>query len=229
MSMKGINLGAGKGWMSKTERGNNWIGLDKLEGKYLDEKTILPAWNEEIDIVYSSHFFEHIDNATGINLINESYRVLKKGGVIRILVPDFFKIYESIKQTLLTSKGDKIELLEELRGWMGNFDIINGKSVKINQQRTIKIDENFWMKELKSSTMPEFFKFIQSQIPKELDYQIPSRQHINWWDKNKLNKINPNLKFKYSKHGEGKIKLPLNKFDGYVDRRDITLYMEAIK
>ena len=79
----GINLGAGT-WICE-----NWIGLDKIQNNYLNENTIFPIPDNSIEYIYSAHFFEHINDETAYNLLKESKRVLKPGGIIRIILPDF--------------------------------------------------------------------------------------------------------------------------------------------
>jgi len=48
----------------------------------------IPLADGSTDFVYSSHFLEHLFRKDAENLIRESYRVLKPGGVVRIAVPD---------------------------------------------------------------------------------------------------------------------------------------------
>ena len=48
--------------------------------------------NHSVDIVYASHLFEHLSLKTANLFLNESFRVLKSGGVIRLVVPDLYKI-----------------------------------------------------------------------------------------------------------------------------------------
>jgi SAM-dependent methyltransferase len=48
----------------------------------------IPFRDESVDYLYSSHFLEHLFKSDAINLINDAYRVLKKGGVMRLSVPD---------------------------------------------------------------------------------------------------------------------------------------------
>lgn len=46
-------------------------------------------WSDgEVDIVYSSHTLEHLNKHQGLQFLRECYRVLKKDGLIRIVVPD---------------------------------------------------------------------------------------------------------------------------------------------
>ncbi|MBL8890402.1 MAG: methyltransferase domain-containing protein [Planctomycetaceae bacterium] len=55
----------------------------------------LPAKPGQYDMVYHSHVLEHLTPADGQRLIEECYRVLKPGGVLRIVVPDLEYIARS--------------------------------------------------------------------------------------------------------------------------------------
>lgn len=48
----------------------------------------IPLPDNSADYIYSSHFLEHLFRSEAEGLIKDSYRVLKKGGTIRICVPD---------------------------------------------------------------------------------------------------------------------------------------------
>jgi predicted SAM-dependent methyltransferase len=48
----------------------------------------IPVDNNVASFIYSSHFLEHLFKSEAYNLLKESYRALKSGGVIRICVPD---------------------------------------------------------------------------------------------------------------------------------------------
>lgn len=45
-----------------------------------------------VDIVYASHLFEHLSLKSAHLFLSEAYRVLRSGGVIRVVVPDLYKI-----------------------------------------------------------------------------------------------------------------------------------------
>ena len=64
--MRGINLGSGKKWSHP-----EWRGLDELDGNHLNESTRLPFEDEKVRYVFSSHFFEHINNDVAKNLKND--------------------------------------------------------------------------------------------------------------------------------------------------------------
>lgn len=57
-------------------------------GVYLDAGKSFPLSDESFDYVYSEHLFEHLTYNQGVNMLKESYRILKPGGVIRIATPD---------------------------------------------------------------------------------------------------------------------------------------------
>lgn len=48
----------------------------------------IPFADGSADFVYSSHFLEHLYRADAQRLLQESFRVLKPGGTIRVSVPD---------------------------------------------------------------------------------------------------------------------------------------------
>lgn len=48
----------------------------------------LPFKDDYFSFIFSEHFFEHLFLGDAIELFRESYRVLKYGGVFRIVVPD---------------------------------------------------------------------------------------------------------------------------------------------
>ena len=68
------------------------IGVDKRMGSGADivldlEDTVLPFENDFFDLVYAAHVLEHIRNLDFV--VREVYRVLKPGGVFRVVVPHF--------------------------------------------------------------------------------------------------------------------------------------------
>jgi ubiquinone/menaquinone biosynthesis C-methylase UbiE len=54
----------------------------------------LPFPNESVSYIYSSHTFEHFTWEDSLTVAQECYRVLRMGGVLRIVVPDLRKIVD---------------------------------------------------------------------------------------------------------------------------------------
>lgn len=88
-----------------------WINTDiinltefaaKYRFKYLpiDARNQLPFNDEVIDLAYTSHMLEHLTVAEGIAFLKECYRCMKKGAVLRVLVPDAARLisYYTAKQ-----------------------------------------------------------------------------------------------------------------------------------
>lgn len=59
---------------------------------YVDLCKPLPYADNTVEAIYSSHVFEHLFMDEVENLIDECRRILKKGGVCRVVVPDLEKI-----------------------------------------------------------------------------------------------------------------------------------------
>lgn len=55
----------------------------------------LPLKDGMAELMYTSHTIEHVTNDAVQNFLNESYRVLKKNGVLRIVVPDIELSYRA--------------------------------------------------------------------------------------------------------------------------------------
>lgn len=73
-----------------------WIGIDMLNAEGVDIVgdiyEVLAAFpSESVDEVHSYHFFEHVPDVP--LLLKELQRVLKKGGLIEVVVPHFSNAY----------------------------------------------------------------------------------------------------------------------------------------
>ncbi|MEI6835565.1 MAG: methyltransferase domain-containing protein [Candidatus Falkowbacteria bacterium] len=57
----------------------------------------VPVKSDSADVIYCSHFLEHLNRNDGRFFLEECFRALKKGGLLRIAVPDLdfaFAMYE---------------------------------------------------------------------------------------------------------------------------------------
>lgn len=59
-----------------------------LKVRRYDVRKGLPFKDNEIDYIYSSHMIEHLTEDEAKYLLEECFRTLKKGGVIRLVAPD---------------------------------------------------------------------------------------------------------------------------------------------
>lgn len=107
------------------------------EVRQIDLSQPLPFEDGTYDAVYSSHVLEHIDRSRVPALLGEFFRVLKPGGVIRVVVPDLEKVTrEYLRQLDAAAEGDAtavakhewvtLELIDQMTrsfsgGFMGRF------------------------------------------------------------------------------------------------------------
>lgn len=66
--------------------------IQKTDPKIISHnlQTGIPFQDNTFDVIYHSHFLEHLDQDAAINLMKECYRCLEQGGVLRVVVPDLF-------------------------------------------------------------------------------------------------------------------------------------------
>ena len=110
-----VNLGCGPGpqptdWVNVDGSWHARISKFKTLRRLLARLRIIPAENAElawtahlvpanlskrlpfasgtVDCIYASHVFEHLYSTAGRALLRESHRILRLGGVIRLVVPD---------------------------------------------------------------------------------------------------------------------------------------------
>ena len=82
-----LHLGCGRNLLG------GWINTDfntaKFQGSdFLDVTEKFPYDDNSVDYIFSEHMIEHINYQDGKFMIEESFRVLKSGGKIRISTPD---------------------------------------------------------------------------------------------------------------------------------------------
>ena len=68
----------------------DWINIDIEPGADLvvDLRNGLPFNNDSADFIYNEHFIEHLKFEESEKAVKEFFRVLKKGGILRIATPD---------------------------------------------------------------------------------------------------------------------------------------------
>lgn len=72
-----------------------WVGVDGFCGKHvdlvLDLRLRLPFPDCSVDYCHSEHFLEHLYPDEGLAHLKEVCRILKPGGIYRVVVPDVIK------------------------------------------------------------------------------------------------------------------------------------------
>jgi ubiquinone/menaquinone biosynthesis C-methylase UbiE len=60
--------------------------------------------NESVDVIYACHVLEHFGRYEFMDVLKRWFEVLKKGGILRLSVPDFEKVNEYYNETKDLSK-----------------------------------------------------------------------------------------------------------------------------
>lgn len=69
---------------------------------HFDLRLGIPFTDDSIDYIYTSHTLEHISKTSAQELMREAHRTLKRGGIIRVCVPDLeqaVKLYQQGNRT----------------------------------------------------------------------------------------------------------------------------------
>lgn len=89
--IKKMQIGCGPnlfdGWLNTDIDCNDKIA-------YLNAGAKFPIESDSFDFVYSEHLFEHLKVEQQINMLSESYRILKKGGILRIATPNIDFLFD---------------------------------------------------------------------------------------------------------------------------------------
>lgn len=64
----------------------------------------IPLKDKSVENIYTSHFLEHLTEKQGKNILIESFRVLKKGGILRIVIPSIEGEIKKISETIMKFK-----------------------------------------------------------------------------------------------------------------------------
>jgi predicted SAM-dependent methyltransferase len=103
-----LNLGCGSHFNPQ------WVNIDfsKTGDKVIAHNLLngIPFDDGMFEVVYHSHVLEHFPKKDAATFVGECYRVLKPGGIIRIVIPDLEQIVSNYSRLLALGKsnpGDK--------------------------------------------------------------------------------------------------------------------------
>jgi len=263
MEKKGINLGCGIDWKNDLKRNiknyqglEYWDGLDQhLGNAYFSSEYVFPYGNESIDWFFSSHFFEHIDENTAKQLVKESYRSLKKGGIMRTIVPDFellhrkylekdysfFDSNSSIGKVYPCWSKYGIDPTYEnvILNWFSTFHFCEKGDGKFTFRGPPILGESkdYGYRLLNTMSTQEVCDILHKKVF-ELKEKYPKEvvtQHISFWNYEKLEEIMLSSGFSqvyvsgFEKSKEPSMRTPLFDVWAKIGEKPMNLYVEAIK
>jgi SAM-dependent methyltransferase len=104
-----LNIGCGDSYLE------SWLNLDYVpHSAYVRQANLLdrlPISDNSTDVVYSSHFLEHIPRNQVVGFLNECYRVTKLGGTLRLVLPDWEELCSTYLSFRREGQHDKADFL----------------------------------------------------------------------------------------------------------------------
>ncbi|HSX15575.1 MAG TPA: methyltransferase domain-containing protein [Candidatus Saccharimonadales bacterium] len=128
-----LNVGCGtdykEGWINIDNNSDN--NIEKLDLNW-DLREPLPFPDRSVDYIFNEHFMEHLTPEEGIKANQDFLRVLRKGGVLRIAMPNLeetvalYMDKDWRKHTVLNNHGlgfvkTRAELLNMAVRWWGHM------------------------------------------------------------------------------------------------------------
>lgn len=206
--MKLVNIGCG------TTYHKNWVNIDySSDSNFVLEHDLskgIPLETETVDFLYNSHILEHFSKESAKELLNECFRVLKPGGIIRVVIPDLKSLAEEYLKAFNEYKLNPSDYNEANYNWFV-IELIDQLVREESGGEMLK----YWTKEniLNSDTLENRIgnvykkfsglKFNSHSIPLTFKDKIKSKilnlLGIDWIDYQKLNfyKIGERHKWMY--------------------------------
>ena len=155
-----LNLGCGNFFFPE------WTNTDISPRKSVvrwDLRRALPWRNDSFDATYSSHVLEHLTPDDGLALLKEQLRVLKSGGVCRVVVPDLETICREYLSALETANSEGTpDALKNYR-WM---------QLELLDQMVRSVSGGAMRKILQSGEFNE--GFVRDRMGEQFDLYYPS-------------------------------------------------------
>jgi len=240
-----LNIGAGV-W-----RHPLWHNLDYATAYYQDRvspyidfpydlmaQEPLPVSDATIEAVYISHVNEHIPDAENRHLFKEIVRVMKPGGVLRILTPDVTLIQNELRfeRPFTLNMRRQNSVIPEKRHLatlpqLALFSVISAFSALHPNSPKPPLSDAAIRDTFLSNTWREKLTALSEGSPRDLQHQFPSL-HVNWFDAQKLTQMLLEAGFSASWESRYSQSLSPHMRDlRYFDNRyaSFSLYVEAMR
>lgn len=206
---------------------------DRIE--YDIRRDTIPFDNDSVDNIYISHVIEHIETEHVVNLFRECYRVLKKGGVLRVACPDAKFLFE-VSQF-------------ENSFWTWRHPTVSGKEYNVSNLSEIHRFD-FLIRELSTSKCKIYNNAVESTVLSSKDCEgLPYSElielaresvvfrdafpgdHINIWDFERLELLGKEVGFAHviesKQHGSVSASMQGCKFDKKAPQ--MSLYVDLVR
>lgn len=228
----------GPGWET-VDRGNADHKIDLWRNPLQ-----LPFTDGSIEVIYSSHLIEHLDNEACRRLFREWYRILKKGGVLRVVAPNMDYLIDSyltddkdafFKDEMATGIGRTYYEEIAMQVYMYNYDrrLLEPHNLLASQfsgrKGYIVFDKQDIESNVRSMSKEEFTTWLASHNDPNL-----RGGHCNGWNSKKLIRFLKELHFSQVKESKFRqsVRNELNNnenIDLLIRSGRFSFYVECIK
>lgn len=248
------NIGAGSfyhQYWTNIDFQSDWYKVyekTSLSGIHFDLMSLesLPITSESAELVYSSHTVEHITNQAAQNMFNESYRILKKNGILRVTTPNINLEYRACRENDRSyfywidnysqkKEMDRIKISKPMNEtpieqiflfhFAGNVSTLPIEGAK----ERISTDE--FKRIFSTMNFEDALNYCTSKVDLSIQAKNPGN-HVNWWNPDKMTRMFKIAGFKnIFLSGYGQSFAPPMRNTGLFDSTHpkISLYMEAVK
>jgi SAM-dependent methyltransferase len=150
--------------------------------RYVNITKRLPFGDKTVDAVYFSHVLEHLYLDEGRHLLAESHRILKPGGLVRILVPDtehYINSYLASRATGASSACFELNQNLMFREMESKVGILRKLYTSLTDFHSHKFmyDRSYLAECLATAGFSEIQEaaFLQSRIPEIAEVELPGR------------------------------------------------------
>jgi len=93
-----LNIACGRNCIKSTET-ERWINIDSYEREnkldmILDVTKDFPFEKDSVDYIYAEQFIEHLEWNDGYKFLQNCFKILKDGGILRLVLPNYNKIFQ---------------------------------------------------------------------------------------------------------------------------------------
>lgn len=197
------NIGAGNfnlpGWqmLEYSTPDYRYEGADRFVEYDITSGKPLPYDDDSVDGIYCSHVFEHFDNEVGVHLMGEIARVLKKGAVARIIVPNIKLSYDAMM------RGDKdyfiwewwYDVAQRYRSytdkppieWPVEFSWLHSFATERVPLHRTASPHKIELADLQDKIKKMPFEKLCDDLVSPLSYDVEhASHHINWYSEKKM-------------------------------------------
>lgn len=248
------NIGAGgfhHPFWTNVDYDSEWYAKDRaktLAGISYDLFSLeqFPIEDSSAEITYSSHTVEHISNEATQNMFNETNRILKKNGFLRITTPNidleyrayrendrhyfhYIDTYSGYKQWERAKYNKPLNTASIEQIFLTHF-ASNVSTLHIDGSAE-RIDDDEFNALFDELNYEEALNYCINKCSVEIQKKYPGN-HINWWNFKKMSSMLTEAGFsKIYLSGHGQSFCPILRNTTFFDNTypKMSLYVEAIK